>query len=44
MTYILKVLIKTLMVPIFLIMAIPAFILFIFNPEANKIKLVFVEK
>jgi hypothetical protein len=39
MSYILKVLIKTLMVPIFLVMIIPALILFIFNPDVNKIKL-----
>ena len=42
MAYILKVLIKTtLVVPIFMILCIPALILFIFSPETNKLKLVF---
>jgi hypothetical protein len=41
MSYIARVLVKTLMVPIFLVLCIPALILFIFNPETNKLKLVF---
>ena len=38
MSYVARVLVKTLMVPIFLVMAIPALILFIFNPDVNRIK------
>ncbi len=42
LAYILRVLVKTaLVVPMFMVLCIPALILFIFNPETNKLKLVF---
>lgn len=41
LAYILRVLVKTIMVPMFMVLCIPALILFIFNPETNKLKLVF---